>query len=83
MVNIDRHELARRVIVLEKQILLPTTLPDRVVALEQSLSDVNEIVQTSTVTVSILCKAVADLQKEVESLKNPPKKVDKTSKQKK
>lgn len=83
MVNIDRHELARRVIVLETQILSQTNLKDRVVALEQSLSDANKIVQTSTITVTLLCKAVADLQKEVESLKNPPKKVDKTSKQKK
>ena len=80
---VTRTELTRRVEVLEQKVLSQTNLTDRVVALEQSLSDANKIVQTSTITVTLLCKAVADLQKEVESLKNPPKKVDKTSKQKK
>ena len=80
---VTRTELTRKVEVLEQKVLSQTNLTDRVTTLEQRLYDSNKIVQTTTVTTTILCKAVTDLQKEVEALKNPPKKVDKTRKHKK
>ena len=77
---VTRTELTQRVEVLEQKILAQTNLTDRVVALELELSNANKLLQTTTVTITILCKAVADLQKEVECCKNSPQLTEKKEK---